>query len=82
MKKFTINIDDLQSLNFNEVFNEFFTQHEEEITKYFSDCLPDIDIHTYEDGIYCWFGLGSVMLHELGFEPELKFNCHTIELTL
>ena len=56
------------------MFKELYKTHADEILKWFQGVFSDIDFKTYEGGIESWFGLGSVMLFELGVKVSLKFE--------
>jgi len=62
-----------------------WTQHKPQIREWFQNLLIDgYDIDTYEGGIEDWFGLGSVMLYELGVSVNFQVsdNHHGIDLIL
>lgn len=60
-----------------------WTQHKPQIREWFNQLLS-VSIDTYEGGIEGWFGLGSVLLYELGVVVNFQVsdNHHGIDLIL
>lgn len=81
--KFTVNLECIESNSIQNIFDSVLSQHRQSIINYIeSQVVGDIDLETYEGGIDNWFGLGSVMLYELSYEPKLEFTQQQVHLTL
>ena len=80
--KFTINFDDINvnnpnNLSIQQLLNLFLATYRRDIIKYIDSIRPNTDL----DDIHEWFGLGSVMLYELGIYPNIEFTAGDVNLT-
>ena len=78
----TFNINDLDCKTDIDFLMSYALEHHRQLvidymeSTYYSDCS------TYEGGIDDWFGLGSVILYELGLTPSVQVDHSQIKLTL
>ena len=82
MLELKLNLDNLTDVgDTSATFKDFLKEHKQEIYKHMSDTY-DINPFTFEDGVDNWFGLGSVLLFELGMRPTIQYSAEEVILTL
>lgn len=83
MSNYTFKVEyDQYSDNSSFVMTQHFKSHRDEVLEWMQETFPEIDLMRYEGGIDSWFGLGSVMLCELGIEVHFKYTALRLEVTM
>jgi hypothetical protein len=78
---YQVQMKQLSSFDINDMLHEALARDGAQIRSIFADEF-DIDPDTYEDGIEIWFGLGSVLIDELGVLIDVRVHPLGTTLTL
>ena len=62
-------------LDAETLLKKLLITHRPDVLEFLKRCRPDKDMAKYENGIDSWWGLGSVMLWELGLVVTVEYSC-------